>query len=49
MNNPQKPILKIGTKLTDGVVIRILSGKIEVLGENGVRSLTFTQAEKEIL
>ena len=49
MSNPQKPILKIGTKLKDGVVIRILSGKIEVLGETGVQSLTFATVEKEVL
>jgi len=49
MSNPQKPILKIGTKLKDGAVIRILSGKIEVLGEAGVQSLTFATVEKEVL
>ena len=49
MNNPQKPIVKLGTKLSQGVVTSILNGKIEVLGEAGVQSLTFTQVEKEVL
>ena len=48
MNNPQKPIVKLGTKLEKGVVTGIFHGKIEVLGEAGVQSLTFTQVEKEI-
>jgi hypothetical protein len=48
MNNPQTPVVKIGTKLEKGVVTGIFHGKIEVLGEAGVQSLTFTQVEKEI-
>ena len=48
MNNPQKPIVKLGTKLSQGVVTSILNGKIEVLGEADVQSLTFTQVEKEV-
>ena len=48
MNNPQTPIVKLGTKLEKGVVTGIFHGKIEVLGEAGVQSLTFTQVEKEI-
>ena len=48
MNNPQKPIVKLGTKLEKGVVTGIFHGKIEVLGEAGVQSLTFTQVEKEV-
>ena len=48
MVDPQKPIVKLGTKLSQGVVTSILNGKIEVLGEAGVQSLTFTQVEKEV-
>ncbi len=48
MNNPQTPVVKLGTKLEKGVVTGIFHGKIEVLGEAGVQSLTFTQVEKEI-
>ena len=48
MSSTQTPIVKIGTKLSQGVVTRILNGKIEVLGEAGVQSLTFTQVEKEV-
>ncbi len=45
----QSPIVKIGTKLTQGVVIGILYGKIEILGENGVSFLPFTTVENEVL
>jgi hypothetical protein len=48
MSNPQTPVVKLGTKLSQGVVTGILNGKIEVLGEAGVQSLTFTQVEKEV-
>jgi hypothetical protein len=48
MNNPQTPVVKLGTKLEKGVVTGIFHGKIEVLGEAGVQSLTFTQVEKEV-
>jgi len=49
MSNPQKPIVKLGTKLKKGVVTGIFHGKIEVLGEAGVQSLTFATVEKEVL
>jgi len=49
MNNPQTPIVKLGTKLSQGVVTRILNGKIEVTGETGVQSLSFTTVENEVL
>ena len=49
MNNPQTPVVKLGTKLSQGVVTSILNGKIEVLGEAGVQSLTFATVEKEVL
>ena len=49
MSNAQQPVVKLGTKLSSGVVTRIGYNKVEVLGEDGVRSLTFTQVEKEIL
>ena len=49
MVDPQQPIVKIGTKLSQGVVISILHGKIEVLGETGVQSLTFATVENEVL
>ena len=49
MNNPQTPIVKIGTKLSQGVVIGILNGKIEVMGDSGVQTVTFTTVEKEVL
>lgn len=48
MSNAQTPVVKLGTKLSQGVVTSILNGKIEVLGEAGVQSLTFTQVEKEV-
>jgi hypothetical protein len=48
ISNTQTPVVKLGTKLSQGVVIGILNGKLEVLGEAGVQSLTFTQVEKEI-
>ena len=49
MNNPQKPVVKLGTKLKKGVVTGIFHGKIEVLGEAGVQSLSFTTVENEVL
>jgi len=49
MVNPQKPIVKLGTKLEKGVVTGIFHGKIEVMGESGVSVLTFPQVEKEVL
>jgi len=49
MNNPQKPVVKLGTKLEKGVVTGIFHGKIEVLGESGVQTLTFATVEKEVL
>ena len=49
MNNPQKPGVKLGTKLEKGVVTGIFHGKIEVLGESGVQTLTFATVEKEVL
>ena len=49
MNNPQKPIVKLGTKLKKGVVTGIFHGKIEVLGESGVQTLSFTTVENEVL
>jgi hypothetical protein len=49
MNNPQEPIVKLGTKLKKGVVTGIFHGKIEVLGESGVQTLTFTTVENEVL
>ena len=45
----QSPIVKIGTKLSQGIVIGILHGKIEVLGESGVQTLLFTTVENEVL
>lgn len=48
MSNAQTPVVKLGTKLEKGVVTGIFHGKIEVLGEAGVQSLTFTQVEKEV-
>jgi hypothetical protein len=45
----QSPIVKIGTKLSQGVVINILHGKIEVSGEDGVSFLPFTTVENEVL
>ena len=48
MSSTQTPIVKIGTKLSQGVVTRILNGKIEVLGEAGVQSLSFTTVENEV-
>lgn len=49
MSNAQKPVVKLGTKLSQGVVIGILNGKIEVLGDSGVQTVTFTTVEKEVL
>jgi hypothetical protein len=49
MVDPQTPVVKIGTKLSQGVVISILHGKIEVLSEAGVQSLTFATVENEVL
>lgn len=49
MSSVQTPVVKLGTKLEKGVVTGIFHGKIEVLGEAGVQSLTFTQVEKEVL
>lgn len=50
MVDPQKPIVKIGTKLKKGVVTGISRQRgIEVLGEAGVQSLKFTAVEKEVL
>jgi len=49
MLSPQVPIVKLGTKLSQGVVISILHGKIEVLGESGVQTLTFATVESEVL
>lgn len=50
MLDPQTPIVKLGTKLSQGVVIRILHGKIEVLGnKSGVQTLTFATVENEVL
>ncbi len=49
MVDPQKPIVKLGTKLKKGVVTGIFHGKIEVLGESGVQSLSFTTVENEVL
>ena len=49
MNNTQTPIVKLGTKLEKGVVTGIFHGKIEVTGEAGVQSLSFTTVENEVL
>ena len=49
MVNPQKPIVKLGTKLEKGVVTGILDGEIGVLGESGVQTLSFTTVENEVL
>lgn len=49
MLDPQTPIVRIGTKLKKGVVTGIFRGKIEVLGESGVQTLTFATVEKEVL
>ncbi len=43
------PQTQLGTKLKKGVVTGIFRGKIEVLGEAGVQSLTFATVEKEVL
>ena len=48
MSSVQTPVVKLGTKLEKGVVTGIFHGRIEVLGEAGVQSLTFTQVEKEV-
>ena len=49
MSSVQTPVVKLGTKLSQGVVIGILNGKIEVQGESGVQTVTFTTVEKEVL
>ena len=49
MSNAQQPVVKLGTKLSQGVVIGILNGKIEVMGDSGVQTVTFTTVEKEVL
>jgi len=49
MSSVQTPVVKLGTKLSQGVVIGILNGKIEVLGDSGVQTVTFTTVEKEVL
>ena len=49
MIDPQTPVVKLGTKLKKGVVTGIFRGKIEVLGESGVQTLTFATVEKEVL
>ena len=49
MSSVQTPVVKLGTKLKQGVVSRILNGKIEVLGESGVQTLSFTTVENEVL
>ena len=49
MIDPQTPVVKLGTKLKKGVVTVIFRGKIEVLGESGVQTLTFATVEKEVL
>ena len=49
MSNAQQPVVKLGTKLSQGVVIGILNGKLEVMGDSGVQTVTFTTVEKEVL
>jgi len=49
MSSVQTPVVKLGTKLSQGVVIGILNGKIEVMGDSGVQTVTFTTVEKEVL
>ena len=49
MSNAQTPVVKLGTKLSQGVVIGILNGKLEVMGDSGVQTVTFTTVEKEVL
>jgi len=49
MSSVQTPVVKMGTKLSQGVVIGILNGKIEVMGDSGVQTVTFTTVEKEVL
>ena len=49
MVDPQTPIVKLGTKLKKGVVTGIFHGKIEVTGESGVQTLSFTTVENEVL
>ena len=44
-----KPIVGIGTKLSQGIVIAINRNSVQILGESGVQTLTFTQVEKEVL
>jgi hypothetical protein len=43
-----KPIVGIGTKLSQGTVIAINRDSVQILGESGVQTLTFTQVEKEV-
>ncbi len=48
MQNPQNPIIKIGTKLPQGIVVAIHRNGVDILGESGVQTYTFTQVEKEV-
>jgi len=43
-----KPIVGIGTKLSQGTVVAINQDSVDILGESGVQTLTFTQVEKEV-
>lgn len=43
-----KPIVGIGTKLSQGTVIAIHTFSVDILSESGVQTLTFTQVEKEV-
>jgi hypothetical protein len=43
------PIVKIGTKLSQGTVIAINRDSVQILGESGVQTLSFTTVEKEVL
>lgn len=45
----QTPIVKLGTKLKDGIVIAIRCGSVDILGESGVQTLKFTTVENEVL
>ena len=44
-----KPIVGIGTKLPQGTVIAINRDSVQILGESGVQTLSFTTVEKEVL
>ena len=44
-----KPIVGIGTKLSQGTVIAINRDSVQILGESGVQTLSFTTVEKEVL